>query len=197
MIPAILGTFALIFVAELGDKTQLLVAWMATRHRKRHVMAGVFVGSAAIHLISAAVGGVVGEYVPGQVTGLIAGLLFLGFGVWALVSGGKGLEGERERTLRSPVLAIAATFFLAELGDKTQLVALSRAAQYGASPEVGPQVAFWAVWIGATAGMLVADGAAVLAGSYLAGRFPRAMLARLSGVVFLVFGGYTLVTTFV
>lgn len=196
MIPAALGTFALILLAEFGDKTQLLVAWMATRHRKLHVMAGVFVGSAAIHLISAAAGGVVGEYVPERVMGIVAGLLFLGFGAWALMSNGQVVEEERRPISGSIVLAIAATFFVAELGDKTQLMALSRAAQYSASPDVGPQAAFWAVWIGATLGMLVADGAAVLAGSYLAGRLSRVLLTRFSGVVFLVFGGYTLVATF-
>jgi putative Ca2+/H+ antiporter (TMEM165/GDT1 family) len=195
MLAALLGTFGLIVVAELGDKTQLLVAWLATRHRRWEVLLGVFLGSAAIHLLSAALGGTISEYVPQRSLQIAAGLLFVGFGVWALRVTDEADDVAGERRVGIPVLSIAATFFVAELGDKTQLVALSRAAQHGA--EIGLLPAFWAVWIGATLGMLVADGAAVLAGSWLSGRVSHALLSRLSGVVFLAFGAYTLVTAFI
>lgn len=195
MIGALLGTFALILVAELGDKTQLLVAWLATRHRRIDVLAGVLLGSAAIHLLSAALGGLLGELVPESVTQVTAGHLFLGFGIWALLRGGDEPK-EREKRAKWPALGIAATFFVAELGDKTQLAALSRAAQYGSSPDVGPLGAFWAVWIGATLGMLVADGAAILVGSLLVGRVSHRALSVVSGLVFVGFGVYTLMAVF-
>jgi putative Ca2+/H+ antiporter (TMEM165/GDT1 family) len=192
MTGALLGTFGLIVVAELGDKTQLLVAWLATKYRPRTVLLGVLLGSSAIHLLSAGLGGALSEIVAPGILEVGAGLLFVGFGLWALFSRTDDGDPDAMRVVRWPALSIAGTFFIAELGDKTQLAALTRAAQFGASADVTAAQAFWAVWIGATLGMLVADGLAVLAGSFLATRVSRRLLSRVSGVVFLGFGAYTL-----
>ncbi|GAB4273281.1 MAG: TMEM165/GDT1 family protein [Coriobacteriia bacterium] len=192
MFAAFAGTLWLVALAEFGDKTQLLVAWLATRHRRAEVLAGVALGSLAIHFISAAAGGLIGELVPDKVMDILAGALFLGFGVLAIASAGRADEEDGERGSRWPVLGVALTFFVAELGDKTQLVALSRAAQYSANPGISAFEAFAGVWAGAVAAMLLIDGLAVLAGAWLHSRVSSVVLARLSGLAFLAVGAYTL-----
>jgi putative Ca2+/H+ antiporter (TMEM165/GDT1 family) len=192
MIAALLVSFALVFVAELGDKTQVLVAWLATRYRPWQVMAGVLLGSMAIHGLAVVAGATLGAFVPAVAVEITAGVLFLGFAILALKGASDGAGEGRLGTLdKRPVLGTAGAFFIAELGDKTQLMVLARAAQESADSNATVAVAA-AVWLGAVLAMVAADGLAVLAGSLLGARVRQRILALLSAALFAGFGIFTL-----
>jgi putative Ca2+/H+ antiporter (TMEM165/GDT1 family) len=192
MIPALLTSFALVFVAELGDKTQVLVAWLASRYRPWHVMAGVVLGSMAIHGLAVLAGAVLGALVPMVAVEIAAGLLFLGFAFLALRGASDDDEARGLGALdRRPILGTAAVFFVAELGDKTQLMVLARAAQESA--DSGSTIAIMAaVWVGAVLAMVAADGLAILAGTFLGARMRRRTLALISAALFAGFGLFSL-----
>jgi putative Ca2+/H+ antiporter (TMEM165/GDT1 family) len=190
----LLTTFALVFVAELGDKTQLLVAWLAARFRPWQVMAGVLLGSAAVHALAVLAGATVGAMLPSWLIEGIAGLLFMAFALWAFREAYSADEEDSTPAAvsRAPVLGTAGAFFLAELGDKTQLVVVARAAQLVATDGSWGVTSIIAVWAGAVLAMVAANGLAVLAGSFLGARVRRRTLALVSGVLFAGFGLFTL-----
>lgn len=183
---AFLTTLAFITVAELGDKTQLLTLSFATRYPAWKVLAGVFVGSLGVHLVAVLVGRAISGVVPMRYVQLGVGAAFIGFAIWTLVSDSAD-EDEKEAAGRSAgwgaVLTVAGAFFLAELGDKTQLAAMSLAARYGR---------FWSVWLGAVGGMVLADGLAVAVGAWAGRKIPRRAIKYVSAAVFALFGVLTL-----
>jgi len=188
MFDALLTTFAIVLIAELGDKTQLLVLVLAAKHKAWHVLAGVALGSAVIHLASVAGGSLLGEVVPQSVVSVGAGLLFVAFGVWTFIGKDDGEEEEvRERGGLGPVLGIAVPFMVAEFGDKTQLATLTLAARFASSDGFG---AVSGVWLGAIAGMVVASTGAVVVGSLLGKKLPQRALAIGSAVLFVAFGAW-------
>lgn len=210
----------LITLAELGDKTQLLVLALACRYKAWQVLAGVAMGSLAVHLLATAAGTLVGDVIPTTAVAVVAGLLFIGFGIWTL-RGASGQGGEDEAPSPSrfgPVLTVTASFFVAELGDKTQVMAAAIAADPSAvlrtvgaagpaitralssvglgTDGVGGAPAFLGVWLGAVTGMLIVDGLAVFVGASIGKRLSPKVVARVSGVVFIIFGIATLVSAF-
>ena len=120
---ALLLSFGVIFVAELGDKSQLMALAFAARYRALPVLVGITVATAVVHAASVAVGMSVGAAFPTDAISVVAGVAFLGFGLWTLR--GDSLTAEEEakadRSNRSAVVAASVAFFLAELGDKTML----------------------------------------------------------------------------
>src|SRR5918999_2472414 len=123
-----------IFVAELGDKSQLMALTFATRFRALPVLAGITIATAIVHLVSvllgAAVGAAVGAVLPTGPISILAGIAFFGFAAWTL-RGDELTENERRRAAaasRSAILAVGGAFFLAELGDKTMLATVTLAA---------------------------------------------------------------------
>ncbi|MGN6187093.1 MAG: TMEM165/GDT1 family protein [Thermoanaerobaculia bacterium] len=151
-------------IAEMGDKTQLVALAFATRYNARVVLAGVFVATLAVHLFSVLIGEAAGMALPVFWINLIAGISFLVFGAWTL----RGDELDEEKEMRSrrfgPFLTVAVTFFLAELGDKTMLATITIASQ---------QRSFVPVWLGSTAGMVIADGLAIIVGKVMGKRIPE------------------------
>jgi len=204
MLYAFLVATILITLAELGDKTQLLALVLAAKYKPSQVMIGIFVATLIIHLLSTLVGQAVGSFIPQIVLSWIAGLLFVGFGVWTL-RGDSVDEGEDAKPTRfGPVVTTGIAFFLAELGDKTQIMTMTIAADPGAAmrtfggfasgwlpagltPPSGFD-AFLGVWIGSTLGMVIADGIAILIGAVLGKKLPERLITRVSGVVFILFG---------
>jgi Ca2+/H+ antiporter, TMEM165/GDT1 family len=194
----------LITLAELGDKTQLLALVLATRYKAWQVMVGIFAATLFIHFFSTLVGGAVGTFIPQVVLSWVAGLLFVGFGIWTL-RGDSVDEDEQPKPSRfGPIMTVAIAFFVAELGDKTQIMTMTIAADPGAAmrslgsfgsalvpaglePPTGA-AAFWGVWLGSTVGMLIADGIAILIGAVLGKKLPERLITRISGVVFILFG---------
>src|SRR5262245_42333306 len=126
---ALLVSFGIIFVAELGDKSQLMALAFAARYRALPILAGITVATAVVHAASVGLGAVVGVALPTKAISLLAGLAFLGFAAWTVR--GDALDDDdaskAERSTSSAVLAAATAFFLAELGDKTMLATITLA----------------------------------------------------------------------
>ena len=171
---------SLLFVtlAEMGDKTQLLAMAFATRFPARVVLAAVFVATILNHALAVAAGRLLTTLIPLEVISFAAALSFILFGLWTIR--GDTLEGEdAERTGYGPFLTVAIAFFLAEIGDKTQLATISLAVKY---PDP------LAVLMGTTTGMVVADGLGIIVGIVLGKRLPEGLIRLVSAGVFIAFG---------
>jgi Ca2+/H+ antiporter, TMEM165/GDT1 family len=180
LLVAVAVSFAVIFVAELGDKSQLMALTFAARYRASTVLVGITLATAVVHLVSVAVGYWLGAALPTGWIALAAGLAFLGFGAWT-VRGDRLSEDEKakaKRGGRSAMWAVAVAFFLAELGDKTMLATITLATTEGL---VG-------TWIGSTVGMVAADALAILVGQQLSKRVPERVIRYAAAASFVVFG---------
>src|SRR2546427_9576598 len=152
-----LTTLGLIGAAEMGDKTQLLTLALAARLPLGAVLGGVVVATLLNHALAVVVGGAALLVVPESVLRAAAGLSFIGFGLWTLR--GDRLVGNEERRIGPPLVTVAVSFFLAEMGDKTQLAAALLSAH---APNFLP------IWVGSGLWVDLADRLAV-GGGYLLG----------------------------
>ncbi|MDW8478856.1 MAG: TMEM165/GDT1 family protein [Xanthomonadales bacterium] len=175
-----LVAFALVFLAELGDKTQLLTLLLAARWRRAAPIAlGLLLASALSHLAASGLGFGLGRLLSAEWASRLAGLAFLGGGLWLLLQRDDEEPAEDVApTARRPlamILAAAGVYLLAELGDKTQmasgLLALERRS-------VLPVAA------GATAAMLAANLPVLWLGARYAARLPRRLIATIAALVF-------------
>ncbi|MFI6164932.1 Putative Ca2+/H+ antiporter, TMEM165/GDT1 family [Micromonospora haikouensis] len=177
---ALAVSFGVIFVAELGDKSQLMALTFATRFKPIPVLIGITVATAVVHLASVAIGYGLGAALPTGWISLIAGLAFLGFGAWTL-RGDKLTEEEKrkaERGGKSAVVAVGVAFFLAELGDKTMLATITLATKYG----------WFGTWLGSTLGMVAADALAILVGRLLGRHLPERTIRYGAAILFAICG---------
>ncbi|MFK3979470.1 TMEM165/GDT1 family protein [Micromonospora sp. NPDC050397] len=177
---ALVVSFGVIFVAELGDKSQLIALTFATRFKPVPVLIGITIATALVHLASVAIGYGLGATLPTGWIALGAGVAFLGFGAWTL-RGDTLTEEERakaERTKRSAIVAVSVAFFLAELGDKTMLATITLATQYG----------WFGTWVGSTVGMVAADALAILVGRMLGRRLPEKVIKYGAAALFAISG---------
>lgn len=180
-------SFGAILLAEMGDKTQLVALAFATRYRPGVVLAGVTAATLVVHLFSVAIGEVLGITLPRVWVAVAAGLAFIGFGLWTL-RGDTLDEDEAPKTSRfGPFMTVAVAFFLAELGDKTMLATVTLAGQFR---EALP------VWLGSTAGMVVADGLAVVLGVVAGKGIPERAVKLVAAGLFIVSGVWLLVSAF-
>jgi putative Ca2+/H+ antiporter (TMEM165/GDT1 family) len=187
---AFLSALVLVTIAEMADKTQLLTLSLACRYPARRVLVGVAVAIALLNLIAVAIGAVAGRFIPVTWVKLGAGLLFIAFGLWNLFAKDKPDDPE-DCTVpggRHITWAVAGAFFLAEIGDKTQLATLSLGARFE-----GSLLASVGVWAGATIGMIIANSLAVGIGHAAGRRVPENLMRRISGGLFIAFGIWTLV----
>ncbi|WP_186627510.1 TMEM165/GDT1 family protein [Rhodococcus sp. BP22] len=180
MLSALLLSFVVIFIAELGDKSQLMAMTFALRYRWYVVIGGITVATTVVHLISVAVGHFLGLSIPTNLIAVIGGIAFVIFGLWTLR--GDSLsddEGQKAgRVTRSAFMAIASAFILAELGDKTMLATVTLATDNN-----------WiGVWIGSTVGMVAADALAIVLGAVLGKHLPENVIRIGASVLFFVFG---------
>ncbi|MEU2001315.1 TMEM165/GDT1 family protein [Rhodococcus sp. NPDC019627] len=184
MLAAVLLSFGVIFVAELGDKSQLMAMTFALRYRWWVVISGITVATTVVHLVSVAVGHSLGVALPTGAISVVGGVAFLIFGAWTLR--GDRLTDEEQlkagRTARSAFLAVTSAFFLAELGDKTMLATITLATDHDT---VG-------VWIGSTVGMVAADALAILLGAVLGKHLPERVIRIGAAVSFFAFGAWLL-----
>jgi putative Ca2+/H+ antiporter (TMEM165/GDT1 family)/protein-S-isoprenylcysteine O-methyltransferase Ste14 len=178
-------SFGIVFVAELGDKSQLMVLTFATRYRALPVLIGITLAAAVVHGISVAIGYGLGAALPTGWIALVGALAFLGFGAWTLRPDGSGstFPGRSQPGRGSAVLAVSGTVLLAELGDKTMLATITLATQQG----------WFGVWLGATIGMVAADALAIVVGRHLGRRLPERAVQVGAAVLFFAFGGWMLV----
>ena len=180
VLTAFVVSFGVVFLAELGDKSQLMALTFATRYRALPVLVGITIATSVVHLISVAVGYGLGAALPTDWIALVAAVAFLGFGAWTL-RGDSLTEEEQAKAARaggSAVVAASMAFFLAELGDKTMLATITLATQHG----------WFGVWVGSTVGMVAADALAIVAGRKLGKYLPERAVKIGSATLFFVFG---------
>lgn len=203
--------FILVGLAELGDKSQLLLLGFACKYRPLKVLAGAAIAILILQAVGVAVGQAVGALLPEKLIAVAAGLLFIVFGVVTWRGADADEEEDGGRTFRlGPVLTVAAAVLLAEFGDKTQLMTVSIAADPVAAlrtlgavasgirpPAAGTLSTALGVWLGSSAGFLAADAFAIVVGAVLGAKLPRRVIARFSGVIFVLFGLVTLASAFV
>ena len=179
---AFLLSTAVIFVAELGDKSQLMAMTFASRYRARDVLIGITAATALVHLASVGIGALIGtsfEDYQGSIS-VVAGIAFVGFALWTL-RGDELTEDEAAKARNSTglaLLAVGTAFFLAELGDKTMLATITLATQEG----------WLGTWIGSTLGMVAADALAIGVGAVLAKKLPERFIKYGAAALFAIFG---------
>jgi putative Ca2+/H+ antiporter (TMEM165/GDT1 family) len=167
-------------LAEMGDKTQLLAMAFAAKYRSLEVLTGVFLATAVNHALAVAAGNLLMRFTFAQLwIQAAASLSFILFGLWTVR--GDRLEGEDKRSTKfGPVFTVTVAFFIAEMGDKTQLATIALAAKFPAAPA--------AVLAGTTTGMLIADSIGILAGVVLRRRIPERKIKFVSAAAFMLFG---------
>ncbi len=177
---ALFVSTGLVTLAEIGDKTQLLSLVLAARFRQPLTIAlGILIATLANHALAGALGAWLGSLLQPEMLRWILGASFLAMAVWMLIP--DRLEGDE--AAKAPPLGVLATtvvvFFLAEMGDKTQVATVVLAARYESLVQV---VA------GTTAGMMLANVPVVWLGERLTRRLPIALVHRVSALVFAVLG---------
>ena len=184
MIAALLLSFGVIFVAELGDKSQLMAMTYALRYKWWIVLLAITVATTAVHAVSVFFGHFLGLSIPTNVMSIVAGIAMLIFGLWTLR--GDSLDdseqGKADRVGKSVFFAVMSSFFLAELGDKTMLATITLSAH---SDWLG-------VWIGSTIGMVAADALAIAVGALLGKHLPERTIAIGASVLFFGFAAWLL-----
>ncbi|THV39552.1 TMEM165/GDT1 family protein [Glycomyces buryatensis] len=171
-------SFGVIFVGEMGDKSQLMALSFATKYKLRSVVIGLIIATSILFGISVGIGATAGELLPTDWITLGAAVLFIGFGLWTLRPEKDDAEAHGYTERKSGLLTVIGAMILAELGDKTMIIAVGLGAQYNP----------WGVWLGATAGMLAADLLAVFAGAWVAKKIPEKVIRYVSAGLFLVLG---------
>jgi len=177
---AFLFSVGAVTLAEMGDKTQLLAMAFATKYKASKVLLGVFLATVLNHALAVAVGNFITKFSSVQtwIQG-IAAISFIFFGLWTIR--GDKLEGEENRETRfGAVMTVAIAFFIAELGDKTQLATIALATRFPSDP-VG-------ILMGTTTGMLIADAVGICVGVVMCKRIPERTIKLISAGVFILFG---------
>jgi putative Ca2+/H+ antiporter (TMEM165/GDT1 family) len=179
MFGELLQAFLLIFVAEMGDKTQILAMTFATRYPVKKVLLGIFIGAFLNHGLAVMLGTALSKVIPIQTIQIIAGVAFLLFSLWSLRDEGDEDEAEGKRIRFGPVLTVAAAFFIGELGDKTQLAAITLST-----------TAHYPVFIlcGTVLGMIATGGIGIFIGKKIGDRVPDFAIKLASSFIFLIFG---------
>jgi putative Ca2+/H+ antiporter (TMEM165/GDT1 family) len=179
------SSYALIFAAEIGDKSQLVCMALAARYRAWPVMAGSMLAFIILNTLAVIFGVAIASFIPDVLLSAIVALLFLVFGIHALrIQDEPEDENVDISTNKNILLATLLLIIVAEFGDKTQLavVALS-----STSPPL-------AVWTGSTLALITTSALGVWAGRTLLQRIPISLLHRISGIIFIIlalFAAYT------
>ena len=177
---AFLLSFGVIFLAELGDKSQLMAMAFAARYKALLVLTAVTIATLIVHAGSVVLGRAFALALPTNLINLAAGIAFLAFAVWTL----RGDEVDESKADRgqagglAALLTVGTTFFLAELGDKTMLATITLATT---QEPIG-------VWLGSTVGMVVADALAIGIGALLGSRLPERAIKLFAASMFVIFG---------
>ncbi|MFI5714941.1 TMEM165/GDT1 family protein [Nocardia sp. NPDC051750] len=189
MIATIGLAIGIVFLAELGDKSQLMALTFALRYRWWVVLGGITVATATVHVLSVAIGHFLGSALPTTAIAWIAAVTFLAVGVWTLreLAGDDDEEEPAASRLATaaPFFVVLSAFLLAELGDRTMFATAALATDNN-----------WAaVWLGSTIGMVAADALAIAAGILLGKHLPERAIGFGSGLLFLFIGALTAVNT--
>ena len=181
MVDALVLSTVVIFVAELGDKSQLMAMTFASRYRVRDVIIGITLATALVHLASVGIGFWIGDAFAehqGWIS-ICAGVAFAGFALWTL-RGDELTDEEASKAKRATgraLLAVGLAFFLAELGDKTMLATITLAVNHD----------WFGTWVGSTIGMVAADALAIAVGAVLGKQLPEKVIRYGAAAAFAVF----------
>lgn len=172
------NSFLLVFISEMGDKTQLLALMLAARfHKPFPILAGILFATLLNHALASYVGSFITQYISLEVLKWLLAATFIVFGLWMLIPDKE--EELKTRQSWGPFLTTLVAFFIAEMGDKTQLATLALGAKYSA-----PLL----VTFGTTVGMLAADGLAVFFGHKFTAKVPMTLVNRIASATFILFG---------
>ena len=175
---AFMASFVFVLLAEMGDKTQLLAMAFAAKYSPNKVLVAVFLATLLNHTLAVLLGRFLTTVIPMDVISFIAALSFIAFGLWTIR--GDKLEGEEDKKSGfGPVLTVGIAFFLAEMGDKTQLATISLAVQY--QNMIG-------VLMGTTLAMVAADAVGIVVGIVMRKHIPERTVKWFSAVIFMLFG---------
>ena len=175
-----LGAFAMVFFAELGDKSQLLAVSLASRYKIRTVLMGIIVATVLNNGLAIILGVYLKASLELDLIQVAASLSFILFGIWNMLEKrGEEIENKETPSGWTPFITVALAFFLAEMGDKTQLATVAYVIKHGA-----PFLTF----LGVLLGMVTADALGIFAGSYLLRRFPEKYIKLMSSSIFISLG---------
>ncbi len=175
---AFIASLIFVVLAEMGDKTQLLAMAFATRYSAHKVLIAVFLATLINHALAVAFGHFLTVIIPMDIISFAAALSFIIFGLWTIR--GDKLEGEDKKESRfGPILTVGIAFFLAEMGDKTQLATVSLAVEYRNMLNV---------LMGTTLGMVIADAVGIIMGIVLRKHIPEKTIKWVSASIFVLFG---------
>lgn len=181
----ILHSFLLVLLAEMADKTQLMMIALTGRYPTRTVVSGMMIGVLIISACSVLAGHLIGDVIPMTWIQCCAAVMFLGFGMANLLP-----AKEEEKTsvnFSLPILSVALTFLFAELGDKTQLTTVALAADH---------LNGWAVFLGASGGLIAANLIGILAGKILLAHLNENIIKISASFIFFLFGSLRIFTVF-
>lgn len=175
---AIFNSFLLVFVSEMGDKTQLLALVLAAKFKRPiPILLGILVATLLNHALASFAGAYVTHYVSENILKWVLAISFISFGFWMLIPDKD--EGFKDEHKWGPFLTTTVAFFIAEMGDKTQFATVALGAKYNA-----PIL----VTTGTTIGMMMADGLAVLFGHKLTQKISMNWIHRIASALFILFG---------
>lgn len=172
------------FIAEMGDKTQLMLIALTSKYKLKDIILGTAAAILVLNGLAVLAGGLVSEFIPEWLIKIIAAFAFLYFAASTLAGDDDDEEEGGKSKIQFAPLAVFCTFFVAELGDKTQLTAIT----FGANEGMG---AAFIVWIGCSLGLFLADILGMLVGYLLKSKTPEGLLNTLAFVIFAIFGIYT------
>ncbi|MEG0274143.1 MAG: TMEM165/GDT1 family protein [Longicatena sp.] len=178
-----LHTFLLVFIAEMADKTQFMIMALTNRFRIKTILMGMISGIIIIAGLSVLAGDIIGDFVPVKVIKICGGVMFLLFGLWNLRKG-KDEESHHKVGMKLPIISIALSFILAELGDKTQLATVALAADHMQD--------HLAIFAGSAIGLILANIVGIFAGKFIFSKLPEDRVKLISSCIFFFFGSTTL-----
>ena len=175
---AFIASFMFVLLAEMGDKTQLLAMAFAARYSAWKVLAAVFLATLLNHTLAVLTGHYLTQIIPVDIISFLAALSFIIFGLWTIR--GDKLEGEDKQKSRfGPVITVGIAFFLAEMGDKTQLTTIALAVEYRN---------MISVLMGTTLAMVAADAVGIIIGIVMRKHIPERFVKWVSAIIFILFG---------
>ena len=184
---AVSTPFGLVFLAELGDKSQLVCMTLAARHRHWPVLIGAATAFLLLNTLAVTVGAGLALWIPERLLAAAVALLFATFGIIYLRTEPEDDDGEvRERSGHSVIVTTFLMIFLAEMGDKTQIAVAGMAGTLPVLP----------VWIGATLALIATTALGIVAGRQLLRRMPLHRLHQISGLFFLLLAAFALTKVF-
>jgi putative Ca2+/H+ antiporter (TMEM165/GDT1 family) len=187
-VEAFLSSSLAVAIAEIGDKTQLLALFLAARYGRPYIISlGVLIATLVNHALSAWLGSVLADVIPPQWVPWLISFSFFAIGLWLLIPD-KEDDSMGRFANYGPFLATLVLFFLAEIGDKTQIATVILAAKFNTD--------IWetaAVIAGTTFGMLLANVPVIFAGKWLMDKLPLGIAHKIACVLFILLGIATLV----